>query len=137
MTNPLQIFDISPEQIDRVVLVFYARVRQHAVLAPIFAQHIPDDGWETHEEKVAGFWRNAILKERSYAGSPMRAHVKSQHVQPQHFEDWLALFDEVLKEQLPEDTATAFSALAHRIGMGLRTGLEQMRAPKDEPPVLA
>lgn len=136
MTNPMQMFEISPEQIDRVVLVFYARVRQHAVLGPVFAAHISDEGWEAHEEKVAGFWRNAILKERSYAGNPMRAHSKAGNVQPPHFQDWLGLFDEVLLEQLPEDTAKAFSALAHRIGTGLRTGLEQMRAPKDAPPQL-
>lgn len=134
MTNPVQMFEISPEQIDRVVLVFYARVRQHPILAPIFAKHIPDEGWDVHEEKVAGFWRNAILREKSYAGSPMRAHTKAKTVQPDHFQHWLALFDEVLIEQLPDDTAKAFSMLAHRIGTGLRTGLEQARAPKDAPP---
>lgn len=136
MTNPMQLFDISPEQIDRVVLVFYARVRQHSILGPVFAKHISDDSWDVHEEKVAGFWRNAILRERSYAGNPMRAHVKAENVHPPHFQEWLALFDEVLQEQLPENTANSFSALAHRIGTGLRTGLEQVRAPKDAPPNL-
>ncbi len=136
MTNPMQLFDISPEQIDRVVLVFYARVRQHSILGPVFAKHISDDGWDVHEEKVAGFWRNAILRERSYAGNPMRAHVKAENVQPPHFQEWLALFDDVLHEQLPKNTANSFSALAHRIGTGLRTGLEQVRAPKDAPPNL-
>ncbi len=137
MENPLQLFDITPAQIDRVVASFYARIGQHSVLGPVFATHIPDDAWPEHEEKIARFWRNAILKERSYSGNPMRVHMQTSDVQPAHFEPWLALFDEVLHTELPAETARAFSALAHRIGRGLRLGLEQVRQPKDAPPILS
>jgi hemoglobin len=133
--NPLQLFDITPDQIDQIVAMFYMGIRQHDVLGPIFAAHIADDAWPEHEVKIAAFWRNAILKERSYSGNPMRVHMQTSDVQPAHFADWLALFDEVLAAQLPEDTARSFSALAHRIGHGLRLGLEQVRQPKDAPPV--
>lgn len=40
------------------------------------------------------------------------------------FADWLAEFDVVLTEVLPEVPAQAWSALAHRIGQGLRFGLD-------------
>lgn len=135
--NPMQLFDISPDQIDRVVKVFYARIRAHNVLGPVFATHIAADEWPAHEAKIAAFWRNAILKERSYSGNPMRVHMQAGDVMPQHFVDWLALFDEVLAQELPGDTGRAFSALAHRIGRGLRVGLEQVRLPKDAPPILS
>ncbi|GAA6208312.1 hypothetical protein NBRC116601_16050 [Cognatishimia sp. WU-CL00825] len=137
MENPLQLFDITPAQIDQVVARFYMRIRQHSVLGPVFAAHIQHEEWPAHEEKIARFWRNAILKERCYAGNPMRVHMQTSDVQPAHFDDWLALFDEVLHAQLPQDTARSFSALAHRIGRGLRLGLEQVRQPKDAPPVLS
>ena len=55
-------FDVTPEQIDRVVAVFYAAIRRHEVLGPIFNAHVTD--WPEHEEKIARFWRNAILRER-------------------------------------------------------------------------
>ena len=35
-------FDVSPEQIDRVVAVFYAAIRRHGVLGPVFARHVTD-----------------------------------------------------------------------------------------------
>lgn len=124
MSAPLQLFDISPAQIDRVVRVFYARIRIHDTLGPVFATHIEVAGWPEHEAKIAAFWRNAILKERSYSGNPMRVHMEAGNVEPSHFAQWLALFDEVLIAELSAETARSFSALAHRIGSGLRMGLE-------------
>lgn len=136
MSNPLQMFDITPEQIDEVMATFYTRIRQHPKLGPIFAAHITDDEWPAHETKIAGFWRNAILKERSYSGNPMMTHMQSPHVQPEHFSDWLALFDETVNDTLPPQTARQFSGLAHRIGDGLRYGLQQVRQRADAPPIL-
>ncbi|MEQ9694849.1 group III truncated hemoglobin [Shimia sp. SDUM112013] len=136
MSNPLQLFAITPEEISRVVTAFYARIRQHPDLGPVFAAHIPGDAWPVHEAKIAAFWRNAILKERGYDGQPMRVHLQTPEIQPEHFAQWLGLFDEVLTETLPPETAQAFSALAHRIGDGFRYGIEQIRRPADLPPVL-
>ena len=107
-------FDVTPEQIDRVVATFYAAVRRHEVLGPIFARHVTD--WPAHEEKIAAFWRNAILYERSYDGNPMRVHMAAGDVRAEHFEPWLMLFDATLIRTLPQPQARAWSALAHRIG---------------------
>ena len=115
-------FPISAEQIDAVVADFYAFVREHPGLGPVFAAHVTD--WPTHEAKIARFWRNAILFERSYDGNPMAAHLAAGNVRPGMFEPWLGLFDMVLHRNLPPETAAAWSALAHRIGVGLRSGLE-------------
>ncbi|MDS9467773.1 group III truncated hemoglobin [Paracoccus sp. MBLB3053] len=126
-------FPVTAEQIDLVVAVFYAAIRRHEVLGPIFAAHVTD--WPPHEAKIAAFWRNAILHERSYEGSPMQAHMRAGNVAPEHFRDWLMLFDETLRRSLPPESAAGWSALAHRIGAGLRMGVENMR-PKAGPPVL-
>jgi hemoglobin len=116
-------FNITPADIDRVVAVFYARIRLHPVLGPIFASHVPNDGWPAHEAKIARFWRNAILSERSYDGNPMQKHMAAGNVHAAHFAPWLALFDEVVAEELPSGLAQSWSALAHRIGRGLRMGV--------------
>ena len=118
-------FDVTPEQIDRVVATFYAAIRRHEVLGPVFARHVAD--WPAHEEKIAAFWCNAILYERGYDGNPMRVHMAAGDVRAAHFTPWLALFDETLRRTLPEPTAAAWSALAHRIGAGLRMGVEDLR----------
>lgn len=137
-TDPrLARFDITPAQIDRVVAAFYARIRTHTVLGPVFTDRLgtSQSVWQPHEAKIAAFWRNAILFERSYSGNPMQVHRGVAAIEPAHFALWLALFDEVLEAELPPTTARAFSELAHRIGRGLRMGIEAMRQPKDGPPI--
>lgn len=136
MTHPLQIFPISSDEIERVVQVFYGRVRTHPELGPIFAAHIEDSAWAAHEKKIARFWRNAILKEQSYSGNPMQAHLLAGNVKPAHFAVWLGLFDAVLQAELPDETAPAFSALAHRIGRGLKIGLQSCQQIDGAPPKL-
>lgn len=127
-------FDVTADQIVRVVAVFYGAVRRHEVLGPVFSAHVGD--WPAHEARIAAFWRNAILHERGYDGSPMRAHMRAGDVRADHFPIWLALFDETLRRTLPVGTARAWSALAHRIGQGLRMGVQDIRPTHAGPPIL-
>ncbi|SFA39826.1 hemoglobin [Paracoccus halophilus] len=127
-------FPVTPAQIDRVVAVFYAAIRRHEVLGPVFANHVTD--WPEHEDKIARFWKNAILYERNYDGNPMQVHMRAGDVRAEHFALWLMLFDETLRRNLPADTAAAWSALAHRIGAGLRMGVEDLRERVTGPPIL-
>ncbi|KGJ16858.1 group III truncated hemoglobin [Paracoccus sanguinis] len=124
-------FPVTPAEIDRVVAVFYAAVRRHEVLGPVFAAHVTD--WPAHEARIAAFWRNAILYERGYDGNPMRVHMAAGDVRAGHFDDWLMLFDATLHRTLPAATAAAWSALAHRIGAGLRMGVSDARNPGGVP----
>jgi hemoglobin len=114
-------FPITDAQITLVVAEFYDAIRQHPGLGPVFAAHVTD--WPAHEAKIAGFWRNAIRSERSYEGTPMRVHQQAGDVRPGMFIPWLGLFDTVLRRNLDPQTAEAWSALAHRIGESLMTGL--------------
>lgn len=127
-------FDVTPDQIARVVADFYAEIRTHPTLGPIFATHVTD--WPAHEEKIAGFWRNAILMERSYDGNPMQKHREAGNVRPGMFAPWLALFDSVLARNLAPEAAAAWSALAHRIGQGLRYGVTEQNRDAGGVPLL-
>jgi len=126
-------FPISEQQIDSVVAEFYGLIRQHPALGPVFANHVAD--WPEHEAKIARFWKNAILFQRVYDGNPMAAHMQAGDVRPGMFGPWLGLFDSVLECQLSPETAAAWSALAHRIGAGLRYGLLD-EGPRNQPPSL-
>ena len=125
-------FPITAAQIDAVVADFYTRIRLHPQLGPVFAAHVTD--WPAHEAKIARFWRNAILFERSYDGNPMAVHHQAGNVRPGMFEPWLALFDTVLADTLPPPLAGGWSMLAHRIGRSLRAGL--LFSAANEPPNL-
>lgn len=127
-------FAITPEQIDAVVADFYAFVREHPGLGPVFARHVTD--WPGHEARIAGFWRNAILFEKGYDGNPMQAHIEAGNVRPGMFSVWLDLFDMVLRRNLSPDQAAAWSALAHRIGRSLRAGVVDTATGPDGVPRL-
>lgn len=131
-------FAVTRDQIDDVVAAFYERIRQHPVLGPIFNDTIAAHGetWPNHEAKIARFWANAILFEREYSGNPMAAHLAVPRIQPQHFSVWLGIFDQTLQDVLPPNLARAWSELAHRIGHGLRSGIEMYRRPESQPPTL-
>jgi hypothetical protein len=50
---------------------FYADVRQHAELGPVFNQQITD--WPAHLDRIAGFWaRRRICGRASSPGNPAR-----------------------------------------------------------------
>lgn len=122
---------VTEAQIDRVVRRFYTLVRANPALGPIFAGHVKD--WPAHEEKIGRFWRNAILFQRQYNGNPMQVHAAAGDVHAQHFPIWLNLFDGVLSEELPQQLADSWSALAHRIGRGLLYGLPNQEAQDTTP----
>ena len=125
-------FDVSRGDIERVVAAFYARIREHPGLGPVFAAHVSD--WPAHEAKIARFWAGAILYERDYDGNPMVAHMRTGNVRPGMFEIWLDLFDQVLTAELREDQARSWSMLAHTIGRALRAGVvERMQGPGGVP----
>jgi len=127
-------FPITGEQIDQVMTVFYSAVRRDPVLGPIFEGHVDD--WPEHVEKIGRFWRNAILFERNYDGNPMVAHMQAGDVRAKHFTGWLELFDQSLNKVLAEETAAQWSALAHRIGRGLRMGVQDLDQPKGGVPFM-
>ncbi|WP_281995734.1 group III truncated hemoglobin [Ruegeria faecimaris] len=127
-------FPATAEQIMSQVSAFYARVRQDEALAPVFANHVSD--WPPHENKIAAFWRNAILHERCYDGNPQRIHIERPDIRPELFDHWLDLFEEVAHSTLPAETALPWVALARRIGVGMKVGVQSARQPKDAPPIL-
>ncbi|MCO4824361.1 MAG: group III truncated hemoglobin [Amylibacter sp.] len=128
---------LTRRQIETVVKHFYARVRVDKTLGPLFIGILSNDPeiWRVHEAKIANFWANAILHERSYDGNPMLVHSGISAIEPSMFTNWLALFDQTLSDELPSDLALQWSTLAHRIGRGLRFGVESAHETSG-PPIL-
>jgi hemoglobin len=129
MTMPDPRVNVTPEDVGMVVSKFYAAVREHPVLGPVFYLIIGQSEalWREHEEKIAAFWRNAILYEREYSGNPMLAHLGASAIESKHFPIWLGLFERVLIENLSQEQAQDWSLLANRIGRGLKFGMETFR----------
>ena len=64
---------ITEDMIERLVRGFYAKVRQDAVLGPIFEVRIHD--WEPHLQRMCAFWSSVALMSGRYHGSPMTKHL--------------------------------------------------------------
>ncbi len=78
-----------------LVNTFYARVRKHEVLGPIFNAKIKD--WDSHLLKITDFWETTIFLGKSYHGNPMRKHLEldkelGNSIEQAHFGHWLELW---------------------------------------------
>jgi hemoglobin len=111
---------ITEEMIERVVRAFYARVREDAVLAPIFEARIHD--WEPHLQQMCAFWSSVALMSGRYHGTPMVKHMPLL-VDAEHFDRWLALFEATARDLCPPEAEAHFVERARRIAASLELGI--------------
>ena len=60
---------LSLDDIKKLVDTFYGKVRNDALIGPIFNEKI-QDRWPQHLEKMYTFWQTILLGEHTYFGSP-------------------------------------------------------------------
>lgn len=104
------------EGILKLITPFYADVRQHAVLGPIFNAHIRD--WPAHLAKITEFWALQTGGESTYRGGFGAAHLRLG-LKPEHFEHWLALWEFNNQRQIAPPEAEAMTALARELARRL------------------
>lgn len=113
---------VSEADLERVVPAFYARVRDDALIGPVFNDAIHD--WPEHLEKLVAFWSSVMLTSGRYKGSPMAAHLKHlKRLTPDMFDRWLALWAETTDELLGGAAAEALQFKAGRIAESLKLAL--------------
>ncbi len=91
------------EHIRLMVDSFYHKVREDALLGPIFNQRIGNK-WPEHLEKMYRFWGTVLLGEHTYLGSPFLPHAKMP-LRKQHFDRWLELFYQTIDEHFKGEKA--------------------------------
>lgn len=104
-----------------LVHTFYAKVRDDALLGPIFEARIKD--WEPHLQRMVAFWSSVALMTGRYHGSPVPMH---QHlpIASEHFERWLALFRQTAWEVCPPEGAAHVIERAERIARSLHMAVQ-------------
>ncbi|GAB2977471.1 hypothetical protein GCM10027049_10760 [Mucilaginibacter puniceus] len=75
---------------------FYGKVRQDAVLGPIFDEAIQDN-WGPHLEKMYAFWNAALFGVPGFRENPFAKHAPLK-IGPVHFDRWLELFSKTIDE---------------------------------------
>jgi hemoglobin len=114
------------EKLRPLLWQFYADVRQHQVIGPIFNARIQN--WPEHVAKIAEFWARATGGPSNYSGQMPFKHL-ALGLAPEHFVAWLELWDWNCQRHLPPAEAAEMSELAHGIGQALRQIVGV--APKD------
>ncbi|PTS93540.1 sec-independent protein translocase TatC [Pedobacter sp. HMWF019] len=86
------------EDLELLVNAFYTKALEDEVIGPVFKaanfslmQHIP---------VMVSFWETILFDVHTYNGNPMLKHIQINQLiplKPEHFQCWLALWEEVLK----------------------------------------
>jgi len=89
--------DITSEaDVKHLVDIFYDKVNNDAMLAPIFNDHAHVN-WEKHLPIMYRFWSSILLGTGTYDGQPFPKHAFLP-VNQAHFAQWLLLFYETITE---------------------------------------
>ena len=104
-------------RLQHLLKYFYADVRQHTEIAPIFAAHIAD--WPAHLEKIADFWSGATGGAVLYRGAMPLKHLPLG-LEERHFQAWLGLWSRHCRAHLPAAEAGELIAVAEALGQRLR-----------------
>lgn len=113
---------ITEAQLTSLVHLFYGKVRDDAVLGPVFDHAVSD--WPHHLAKMVDFWSSVMLTTGRYKGNPMMMHLKHiARIQPEMFARWLSLWRETAGEILDKHGAAAVIGKAERIAESLQLGM--------------
>lgn len=121
---------VQEEAIADFVREFYRKARLDALLGPIFNARVDD--WDVHLKVVANFWSKALLGTDRYNGSPFVVHMNLP-VEIEHFNRWLALFEETAKAKLPPELAVKALAKANHMAESFKAGIFPFVGPDGEP----
>tara|TARA_B100000965_G_scaffold402759_2_gene429421 strand:- start:871 stop:1272 length:402 start_codon:yes stop_codon:yes gene_type:complete len=111
------------EDISQLVHCFYAKVRIHPVLGPIFNHHIAADEWPSHLEKLTDFWESNLFGVSKFRGSPSAKHIKvdrqmNHQISQKHFGLWLQLWLETIDELYEGEMAQKAKSIAQKMATG-------------------
>jgi hemoglobin len=118
-------------EVAELVNAFYARVRDDALLGPVFERQVAD--WDVHLPKMVAFWSAALRGSRNYRGTPMPVHAALPGLTHAMFEHWLDLFFETARTLPNRAMAERAVELSQRIAQSLWYGYQLQRDPDRMP----
>jgi hemoglobin len=111
---------LTTESITTLVHEFYDGVRADPELGPVFDAAIED--WEPHLARMVEFWSTTMLGTRSFQGNVYGKHMALSGVRPEHFQRWIALFQQTVDRLFEPAVAEEFRLVASRIAQSLQYG---------------
>ena len=121
----------TDDEISHLVHAFYAKVRDDAMLGPVFERHVAD--WDHHLPKMVDFWSSALRGSQRYRGTPMPVHCALPGLNESLFARWLELFFETASALPNREMGERAVELSRRIAQSLWYGYQLHRDPDRMP----
>lgn len=120
-------------EVTALVHGFYAKVRQDAVLGPIFQTHVSN--WDQHLATLVDFWSAILRRTGRFSGNPMAKHAALPGLSNALFQHWLQIFRENAAAQPNTALRDQACAVAERIAGNLwkayaNKGVQKALAPR-------
>jgi hemoglobin len=112
---------ITEESIREMVDLFYSRVREDAVLGPVFEQQLAGK-WHEHMPRMYAFWTKVLLGHGEFQGNVFGKHMALSGIEKEHFVHWLALFRQTVQEVFGDAETADIIEVAERIAGSLQLG---------------
>ncbi|MEZ0294907.1 MAG: group III truncated hemoglobin [Candidatus Methylacidiphilales bacterium] len=122
-------------EIEALVNRFYTKVRQDALLGPVFDDVAKVD-WEEHLPRLYAFWESVVFGTGGFRGNPMAVHFKlAQETQMnwQRFQRWLALFLETVDELYEGERADHIKRAADQMAHVIYARINKVPDPRIDP----
>ena len=123
MHTETPIAEVSEQSIAEMVHAFYRKVREDAVLGPVFDGAIAEAAWPAHLDTMCRFWSAVMLTSGRYSGNPVAKHRAVTAIEQPMFDRWLALWQETASELFVAPIAAEFMLKATRIGTSLQMAI--------------
>lgn len=94
--------NITYENIEKMVIVFYKKTLEDKQLAPYFIKALGKDienkTWQEHIELLSDFWATMVIDEyNEYNGTPYSIH-DNMGIEKRDFARWMKIFSNTLDE---------------------------------------
>lgn len=119
------------DDIKVMVNAFYSQVQVDDLIGPIF-NHIVQNNWPAHLEKMYCFWQTVLLNEKTYSGQPFLPHAKLP-VEKKHFERWVSLFKNTVDSHFSGEKAEEAKWRAERMALLFESKINYLREQKKKP----
>lgn len=109
----------TPSDIHHLLNKFYEKAFADDIIGYIF-KNAPGFILEEHLPVIASFWESVLFGVASYKGNPMLKHIelnRSIPLKAEHFERWLQLWEQTVKENfegtIANDAVTKAKSIAY------------------------
>ncbi|MAY82628.1 MAG: sec-independent protein translocase TatC [Flavobacteriales bacterium] len=117
------------EDLELLIDRFYKKALKDEVIQHFFTKEV-ELNWDSHIPLIVDFWESSLLGTGIYRGNPMSAHIaldQNSPMEQKHFDRWLNLWEESVKEHFAGEKADLAVSRAKQIAQLMQFKIGQER----------